>query len=88
MTLVSKDEDINLSAMAGHLHQIAEDAIKNEIEKVCKKHGFDAAYWDFNLKLEFSSLDTSSFKPWKTVYVTKISHEDEEISENSGKEIE
>jgi hypothetical protein len=72
--LFNKDDDVNMSAMAGHLHQIANDAIQKEFNKIMTWTGYDPSYWNWKLKLEFSSLSTGEFAVLDTVTIDEVKH--------------
>ena len=64
-----EESDLNNSATAGHLHQIATETVKKELEKICDEYGLDMAYWDFEIILKFTNL-TSNFEPNEITTVT------------------
>jgi len=56
----------NLSELAGKLHQAAVNAAEKALEKIVKKAGEDAVYWDIEIELKLTELG-ADFRPLKRV---------------------
>ena len=71
MNVLDKDDNIKLSAFAGHLHQIAIDAVTKELHKLLfEKHSIDESYYRAEITLILSELSRDEFQPLRTVTVS------------------
>jgi hypothetical protein len=72
VSFFDKDENLKSSAFAGHLHEIATQAVAKEMRKVLfEDNGLDTAYFNCEITLSFSELSSDSFQPLRTVTVNK-----------------
>jgi hypothetical protein len=70
MNVLDKYDNIKLSAFAGHLHQIATNAVRKGMDNLLsKKHSLDPSYFNAEITLSLSELSVDEFKPLRTVTV-------------------
>lgn len=72
MDFFDKDENLKSSAFAGHLHEIATQAVAKEMHRILfDQYSIDPAYFNCEITLSFSELSSDTFQPLRTVRIVK-----------------
>jgi hypothetical protein len=70
MNVLDKDENIKLSGLAGHLHEVCIQATNKELHKLLlEKHSIDESYFRVEITLKLYELSRDEFQPLRTVTV-------------------